>query len=302
MSFRRFGTGFRPRRRSRARSTRFGIEESHLRETLRANLRLRAYLEQRFTVVAPSDEEIAAYYREHPDGFTRGGRVPPLDEVRDDVVQTLAFDRRQTMVDEWIAGLRRRAADHRRVSVAGQGQRCRSATRSTIRRTADLQQVECGVADHRPDDRPPPQIDDAPERAEQRCRDHGVAPCSACPAPKASAGDDHSHRRAAEPALEPPQDECALHLFADATGDHHHDGEERGIAGVRSRFSSGLLLDGVQPRGDGLHARRTASRDDEAPMVSGSRRPELPAPWPAAEEHVRGPLAVCLQEQQYQVR
>ena len=89
--------------------TRYGIEETHLRETLRANLRLRAYLEQRFTVVGPSDEEIAAYFREHPDVFRRGGRVPSLDEAHDDVVQTLAFERRQTMVDEWIAGLRRRA-------------------------------------------------------------------------------------------------------------------------------------------------------------------------------------------------
>jgi hypothetical protein len=87
---------------------RYGIEETHLRETLRANLRLRAYLEQRFTVVGPSEQEIAAYFREHPDVFRRGGRLPSLDEARDDVVQTLAFDRRQTMVEEWIAGLRRR--------------------------------------------------------------------------------------------------------------------------------------------------------------------------------------------------
>jgi hypothetical protein len=90
--------------------TRYGIEETHLREIVRANLRLRAYLEQRFTVVRPSEEEIAAYYREYPDTFRRGGRLPPLDEVREEVEQTLAFDRRQTMVDEWIAGLRRRAA------------------------------------------------------------------------------------------------------------------------------------------------------------------------------------------------
>jgi hypothetical protein len=90
--------------------SRYGIKETHLRETLRANLRLRAYLEQRFTVVGPSDEEIAAYYREHPDLFKRAGRVPPLDEAREDVVQMLAFDRRQTMVDDWLAGLRRRAA------------------------------------------------------------------------------------------------------------------------------------------------------------------------------------------------
>jgi hypothetical protein len=90
--------------------SRYGIKETHLRETLRANLRLRAYLEQRFTVVGPSDEEIAAYYREHPDLFRRAGRLASLDEARADIVQMLAFERRQTMVDEWLAGLRRRAA------------------------------------------------------------------------------------------------------------------------------------------------------------------------------------------------
>jgi hypothetical protein len=93
----------------RAALIRYGLEETHLRETVRANLRLRAYLEQRFTVAGPSDEEIAAYYRDHQDVFRRGGLVPSLDEAREDVVQTMAFARRQTMVDEWIAGLRRRA-------------------------------------------------------------------------------------------------------------------------------------------------------------------------------------------------
>lgn len=89
--------------------TRYGIDESSLRATLRANLRLRAYLEQRFTTVPPSDEEIAEYYRTHQDRFSRGGQVQPLEAVRADVVQALGLDRRQSMVDEWLAGLRRRA-------------------------------------------------------------------------------------------------------------------------------------------------------------------------------------------------
>lgn len=90
--------------------TRYGIDESALRATLRANLRLRAYLEQRFTTVPPSDEEIAEYYRTHQERFLLGGRVQPLDTVRADVVQALGLDRRQSMVDEWLGGLRRRAA------------------------------------------------------------------------------------------------------------------------------------------------------------------------------------------------
>jgi hypothetical protein len=49
---------------------RSGIDLSHLRETLRQNLRIRAYMEQRFTSGA---------------------------------------ERRQELIDEWVAGLRRRA-------------------------------------------------------------------------------------------------------------------------------------------------------------------------------------------------
>lgn len=88
---------------------RFGVEESSLRETLRANLRLRAYLEQRFTTVPPSEEEVVAYYKDHVDRFTRNGVVQPIAAVREDVIQALGLDRRQAMVGEWLAGLRRRA-------------------------------------------------------------------------------------------------------------------------------------------------------------------------------------------------
>jgi hypothetical protein len=47
---------------------RSGIDEKHLRETLRQDLRMRAYLDQRFSIA----------------------------------------DRRVTLIDEWMAGLRRR--------------------------------------------------------------------------------------------------------------------------------------------------------------------------------------------------
>lgn len=53
---------------------RSGFDEAHLRETLREDLRIRAYLDQRFTMPASGSEE-----------------------------------RRQALVDEWVAGLRRRA-------------------------------------------------------------------------------------------------------------------------------------------------------------------------------------------------
>lgn len=89
---------------------RYGISESALRATLRANLRLRAYLEQRFTTVPPSDEEIAAYYQAHQERFARAGQPLPLADVRADVIQALGLDRRQSMVEEWLTGLRRRVS------------------------------------------------------------------------------------------------------------------------------------------------------------------------------------------------
>lgn len=88
---------------------RYGIDESSLRQTLRANLRLRAYLAQRFSAVPPSDEELLRYFSANAARFFRNGEPQPFDAVRDDVLQALELDRRQMMVDDWLTGLRRRA-------------------------------------------------------------------------------------------------------------------------------------------------------------------------------------------------
>jgi hypothetical protein len=93
----------------RAALQRYGIDEARLRATLRATLRLRAYLEQRFAALAPSDADLTAYYAIHADRFARDGLAVSLADVRHDVVQALTIDRRQAMVDGWIADLRRRA-------------------------------------------------------------------------------------------------------------------------------------------------------------------------------------------------
>jgi hypothetical protein len=69
---------------------RVGMGDTHLRETLREDLRIRAYLD-------------------HPDAFTRNGRLAPFDDARQDVAQAVVTDRRRALVDEWVAGLRRQA-------------------------------------------------------------------------------------------------------------------------------------------------------------------------------------------------
>ena len=88
---------------------RVGVNAKHLRETLRQNLRIRAYLDQRFTVASPTDEEVGRYYREHQQEFSRDGAIVPFDQARQGVVQAIRTERRRMLVDEWVAGLRRRA-------------------------------------------------------------------------------------------------------------------------------------------------------------------------------------------------
>jgi hypothetical protein len=94
----------------KAALARSGVDEKRVRQTLRDELRIRAYLEQRFTVPPPNDEELNRYYREHLDTFTRGREVVPLDEARAEIVRTLTAARRAMLVRDWVLGLRRRAA------------------------------------------------------------------------------------------------------------------------------------------------------------------------------------------------
>jgi len=88
---------------------RSGIDESQLRETIRATLRIQSYLDLRFAVPTPSDEEIARYYREHLDDFADAGGPGDFDVIRPRVIQAMNAGRRQALVDDWLAGLRRRA-------------------------------------------------------------------------------------------------------------------------------------------------------------------------------------------------
>lgn len=88
---------------------RSGITENHLRETLRQDLRIQAYLDQRFAVAPFTDEELGRYYRVHLQTFTRGGAVEPFESARPAVVQAAAAEQRAKLVEEWIAGLRRRS-------------------------------------------------------------------------------------------------------------------------------------------------------------------------------------------------
>ena len=88
---------------------RVGIEERHLRERVRQDLRMTAYLEQRFTTAPPSEDELSRYYREHAASFTRGGVLVPFETVRPEIAKAVTAETRRVVVADWITGLRRRA-------------------------------------------------------------------------------------------------------------------------------------------------------------------------------------------------
>jgi hypothetical protein len=88
----------------------YGISGSRLRAIARDDLRLQAYLAQRFTArTRVSDDEVLAYYREHAAEFTRDGVPQVLGEVEAEIRARLDRQRRATAIHEWTRGLRRRA-------------------------------------------------------------------------------------------------------------------------------------------------------------------------------------------------
>lgn len=88
-----------------------GWTEAHLRRIVADNLRIARYLEERFGAAAtPTDAEALAFYNADPAAFSRGGEVLPFDSVRELVRSQVAERRRRELIDDWIAGLRRRAS------------------------------------------------------------------------------------------------------------------------------------------------------------------------------------------------
>jgi hypothetical protein len=88
-----------------------GFTEEDLAQVLRENERMRAYLDERFASAGqPTDADVLAYYQQHRDEFAPGGVPPSFDSVRDAVRQKIAAEGRARLIDDWVAGLRRRAS------------------------------------------------------------------------------------------------------------------------------------------------------------------------------------------------
>jgi hypothetical protein len=86
-----------------------GISVEQLRRQVRDDLRIDAYLQQRFGAMQPSEEEILQYYRDHPAVFSQNGAVRPFTDAHDVAKAALVAERRGGTIRDWIAGLRKRA-------------------------------------------------------------------------------------------------------------------------------------------------------------------------------------------------
>lgn len=87
---------------------RTGLDEPRVRELARDTLRIEAYIDQRFGRMQVSLQEARDYYDAHREAFTRGGTTLPFEQVEAEVRDAASGERRQTLLAEWLADLRRR--------------------------------------------------------------------------------------------------------------------------------------------------------------------------------------------------
>jgi hypothetical protein len=86
-----------------------GFTEARVRAWLRDDLRIAAYLRQRFAAAgAPSEDEVTSYYTQRRDEFDKAGNT--VEEAMATIRERLAAERRAELIAAWIGDLRRRTA------------------------------------------------------------------------------------------------------------------------------------------------------------------------------------------------
>lgn len=89
---------------------RCGLTPARLRAWVVEDMRIARHLDDRFAAAATlSDEDVLRFYRERGARFAVGGAVPPFEEVADEVRRQAVLERREGLVAQWLAGLRRSA-------------------------------------------------------------------------------------------------------------------------------------------------------------------------------------------------
>ena len=83
-----------------------GMTEERLYRLIRNNLRIDSYLLQRFTSTAePTNAELVQYHKENQDLYTLNGSRLPFNDARELVRDDLLEERRQVIIQNWIARL-----------------------------------------------------------------------------------------------------------------------------------------------------------------------------------------------------
>jgi len=96
--------------------TRNGLSEEELRATLRRQIGVAEYLEQRFRPLTfVTEEQIEVYYRGELLPSVEGTRLPELSEVSESIRRILEERAFNARVEEWIDGLKGRARIRRYV-------------------------------------------------------------------------------------------------------------------------------------------------------------------------------------------
>lgn len=89
---------------------RTALTDARLADLVGDNVRIQAYLDQRFSAAAqPTTEEVQRYYLDHQAEFTRGGRLLPLEDVQKEAFVKVTAERRTFLIADWLDRLRRRS-------------------------------------------------------------------------------------------------------------------------------------------------------------------------------------------------
>lgn len=87
-----------------------GMREAALTGWFRDDLRLAAYLDQRFTAAAqPTRQQALAYFQAHMADFAVNGVTPEFGSVEPEVRRRVAAERRAARIHDWVESLKQRA-------------------------------------------------------------------------------------------------------------------------------------------------------------------------------------------------
>ena len=148
------------------------------------------------------------------------------------------------------------------------------------------------MADDRRGRRSAPQVDIAPECAEQAGRDRRVDALQQMPGAEADARHRQPDDRAAEPHLEPVQQERALDLLAQAARHQHDEREEPRVARRAQQILQRVFRHGVERRRHAADRENHGAREQQRHERERQPEDDFRCDAAPAKQHVARPLAV----------